>query len=124
MNNQLESFIDYLLDTETTSETAFIENIQKNNELFQLRYLKDWEHTVLRKLQEVHRNTNTSTLNSVGNGQKSESDASDDDEDSTATSSAEDEEENKDKKSDLNEQVNIFYIQKPFNNTIVFRYIM
>jgi hypothetical protein len=106
MNNQLESFIDYLLDTETTSETAFIENIQKNNELFQLRYLKDWEHTVLRKLQEVHRNTNTSILNSVGNGQKSESDSSDDDEDSSTTSSDE-EEENKDKKSDLNEQVNI-----------------
>jgi hypothetical protein len=106
MNNQLESFIDYLLDTETTSETAFIENIQKNNELFQLRYLKDWEHTVLRKLQEVHRNTNTSILSSVGNGQKSESDSSDDDEDSSTTSS-EEEEENKDKKSDLNEQVNI-----------------
>jgi hypothetical protein len=113
MNNQLESFIDYLLDTETTSETAFIENIQKNNELFQLRYLKDWEHTVLRKLQEVHRNTNTPILNNVDNGQKSESDTSDEDEDSTTISSEEDEkeEENKDKKSDPNEHVNIFYIQ-------------
>jgi hypothetical protein len=109
MNNQIQTFIDYLLDSETTSEIAFIENIHKNNEFFQLRYFKDWELTIFRKLQQVHRNTIVTTLNNVDNGQKSESDASDE-ESTTTTSSSEDEEqeENKDKNTSEKGHVNIY----------------
>ncbi|CAF2850851.1 unnamed protein product [Rotaria sp. Silwood2] len=91
MNNQIETFINYLLDTETTSEIAFIENIHKKNELFQLQYLKDWEHMVLRKLQQVHRNGITSTLKTIDSSQKAESETSE--EVSTISSSEEEEEE-------------------------------
>jgi hypothetical protein len=112
MSNQIQTFIDYLLDTETTSEIAFIENIQKNNELFQLRYFKDWELSVLRKLQQVHRNTIITALNNVESGKKSEGDTSEE-ESTTTISSSEDEEEeqeeNKDKQPTQNEHVNIFY---------------
>ncbi|CAF3527387.1 unnamed protein product [Rotaria sordida] len=104
MNNQIETFINYLLDTETTSEISFIENDHKKNELFQLHYIKDWEHMVLRKLQQVHRNGITSTLNNVDSSQKSESEISS--EVSTASSSEDDEEEDEDntnKKSIQNE---------------------
>ncbi|CAF4569108.1 unnamed protein product [Rotaria sp. Silwood1] len=48
----------------------------------------DWEHMVLRKLQQVHRNGITSTLNNVDRNQKSESETSED-----ISSSSEDEEE-------------------------------
>jgi len=113
MNNQIQDFLNYLLDTETTSEIAFIETIHKNNELFQIRHLKDWEHTVFCKLQQVHRNTIISPLNNVDNGQRSESENSEDE--STISSSSDDDEEgdeDKDKKSPQNGHVNIFFLYK------------
>ena len=97
MNNQIENFFHYLLDWETTSEIAFIETIQKHTELFQLRYIKDWEHTVFRYLQQVHRNTLTSPLAHAE--VKSESENSDDDEStSSSTSSSKEDEEDEDDK--------------------------
>jgi hypothetical protein len=115
MNNQIQNFLNYLLDTETTSERAFIETIQNNNELFQLRYLKDWEHTVFCKLQQVHRNAIISPLNNVDNGQKSEGGESSEDELTTTSSEEEEEdgdeeEKDKDTKSTQNGRVNIFFI--------------
>ena len=90
MNNQIENFLNYLLDWDTTSEIAFIETIQKHDEFFHSRYLKDWELTVFRYLQQVHHNTITSPLNSTE--VKSDSESSDDQ--STSSSASEDEEEN------------------------------
>jgi 16S rRNA C1402 (ribose-2'-O) methylase RsmI len=115
MNNQIENLIDYLLDTETTSEIVFIENIHKNKELFQIQHLKEWELTILRKLQQVHRHVIVSTLNNVDNGEKSDDHNSDED---SSTSEDEDEEEeeeegekekeNEDQKPPQNENVIIF----------------
>ncbi len=111
MNNQIQNFLNYLLDSETTSEIAFIENIHKNNELFQLRHLKDWELTVLSQLQHVHRNTIISPLNNIDNGQKSESENSENElTPSTSDEDEEDDEEDKDKKSNQNGHVNIFIL--------------
>ncbi len=91
MNNQIQNFLNYLLDTETTSEIAFIDNIQKKNELFQSRHLKDWELTVFSKLSQLHRNTILSPLNHGDNEQKSENESSSDDESSTSESEKEEE---------------------------------
>jgi hypothetical protein len=115
MNNQIQNFLNYLLDSETTSEIAFIETIQKNNELFQSRHLKDWEQTVFRNLLQVHRNTNVSPLNNGGNGQKSESGSSEDESSSSSSSSSEDEEDNEDNKDQKTSQsghVNILFFDK------------
>ncbi|UJR27241.1 hypothetical protein I4U23_008536 [Adineta vaga] len=109
MNNQLETFIDYLLDTETTSEIVFIENISKYPELFQVHYLKDWELTILRKIQQVHRYAIVSTSNNVDDGHKSE-DTTSKDEESSITSSDDDDDEdgedNKDQKLSSNGNIN------------------
>ncbi|CAF0862885.1 unnamed protein product [Adineta ricciae] len=88
MNNQIETFLNYLLDTESTSEMTFYENISKSSDLFHIRYLKDWEQTVLRTIQQVHRFANVSTSSHVDNGQNSEltmasSSEEDDDDDDT-----------------------------------------
>lgn len=114
MNNQIQNFLNYLLDSETTSEIAFIETIQKNNELFQLRHLKDWEQTVFAKIQQLHRTPIISTLlNSEDHRQKSENESSEDDSATAASSSTDDddddetEEVDKDKKSTENKHVNI-----------------
>lgn len=112
MSNQIQNFLNYLLDTETTSEIVFIETIQKNHELFHSRYLKDWEQTVFSKLQQVHRTSILTILNSVDNEQKSENDDSEDESMTTTTDSStedddEEEKENKDNTSTKNEQVNI-----------------
>jgi hypothetical protein len=76
MNDKIESFLNYLLDTEATSEIAFNENIHENNELFHSRYLNIWELLVNHKLQQVYPNAIVSTLNNVVSSQKSESDDS------------------------------------------------
>jgi hypothetical protein len=102
MDNDVETFLNYLLDTETTSEIAFNENIHKNNELFDLRYLKDWELSINRKLQQVHHNVIVSTLNKVDGDHKSESDGFEDD---LLASSSDDDEENQDKKTFRKRQV-------------------
>lgn len=93
MNNQIENFFNYLLDWETTSESAFIETIQKHTEFFHSRYLKDWELTVFRYLQQVHRNVVTSSLSHTE--VKPENESSDDDESTSSSSSSEDEEDEK-----------------------------
>ncbi|CAF4055452.1 unnamed protein product, partial [Rotaria sp. Silwood1] len=91
MNNQIENLINYLLDTETTSEISLIENIHKNNDLFQLRYIKDWKLVVLRKLEQIHPNAIVPTLINVNNDQKSNSETLDEQD----SSSEDDDEENK-----------------------------
>jgi hypothetical protein len=98
MNNQIQNFLTYLLDSVTTSETAFIETIQNNNDLFQSRRLKDWEQTVFRNLQQVHQNANISPLKNEDDEHKSNSESSDDE------TSSDDEEE----KTSENGHVNIF----------------
>ncbi|CAF1144509.1 unnamed protein product [Rotaria sordida] len=95
MENDVETFLNYLLDTETTSEITFNENIHKNNELFDLRYLQDWKISVDRKLDQVHHNIIASTSDKVDGSQKSESDGFEDD---LLSSSSDDDEENQDKK--------------------------
>jgi hypothetical protein len=107
MNNQIQNFLNYLLDSETTSEIAFIETIQKNNELYQSRHLKDWEQTVFRNLQQVHRNTHISPLNNGGNNQKSDSENSEDE-----SPPSDDEEDNEDEKTSQNGHVNILLFDK------------
>lgn len=88
MNNQIENFLNYLLDWDTTSEIAFIETIQKHAEFFDSRYLKDWEHTVFRYLQQIHHEPITSAL--ISTEIKSDDESSDE----QSTSSSEDEDEN------------------------------
>ena len=98
MTNQIQNFLTYLLDSVTTSETAFIETIQNNNELFQSRRVKDWEQTVFRNLQQVHQNANLSPLNNEDTEHKSNSESSDNE------TSSDDE----DEKTSENGHVNIF----------------
>ena len=109
MNNQIETFLNYLLDTETTSAMMFHENISKSSDLFHVRYLKDWEQTVLRTIQQVHRFASVSTSNDVDNGQNSEeltmTSSSDEDDDT-------DEKQNSNQnKSSSNGNVTINYIE-------------
>ncbi|CAF1166012.1 unnamed protein product [Adineta steineri] len=120
MNNQIETYINYLLDTKTTSEIAFIENIQKNNELFHIRYLEDWKATVLCNLQQVHRNGVKATLNNVDNGHEVESDTSEDEgveenQSTSSTSSSEDEE-----GQNIKEQKSILNIQHSNKRTDIY----
>lgn len=108
MNNQIETFFNYLLDTETTSEIVFIDNVQKNTEYFQGHYFKDWERLVLRKLQQVHRNDNTSTLKNSDVSPKSENETPE--ETSTSLSSDEDDDDDSDSKSSLSGHVSFYFI--------------
>ncbi|CAF0759137.1 unnamed protein product [Adineta steineri] len=57
MSDRIQKFVDYLLDTETTSNIVFNQDIKKNNELFHLRYRNDFEQVVNEKLQ-LWRNIN------------------------------------------------------------------
>ena len=90
MANQIQTLLNYLLDSETTSERSFVETIQKHNELFQSRHLKDWEHTVLCKLQQLLRNTVITSLTN----EDSNSETSDDNDDDDDESSEDDESQN------------------------------
>lgn len=119
MNNQIENFTNYLLDTETTSEIVFIENIHKNDELFQLHYLKDWELMVLRKLEQVHRNGVRHTLTNVDSSQNSQDNSSKASSTSSSTSDDDDDDDDDDKQkqnttvtSTQYQQVDIIKIRK------------
>lgn len=76
MDDKIETFFNYLLDTEATSDIAFDENIHENNELFDSRYLNIWESLVNQKIQQVYVDTIVSTLNNVSSSEESESDDS------------------------------------------------
>jgi hypothetical protein len=52
MNNQIETFIDFLLDTETTSEISFSQAILKNHELYHQRYQSNFDKVVNQKFQQ------------------------------------------------------------------------
>ena len=112
MTNQIQNFLNYLLDSETTSEISFIETIKKNQELFQIRHLKDWEDTVFCKLQQLLRNTTISSVNNGDYSIKSENESSDDQSTSSSSSEDEDEENNQEQKPTQTEPVNIFILIK------------
>lgn len=95
MTDNIETFFNYLLDTEATSEITFNEIIHKNNELFHSRYLKIWETLVNRKLQQLHPNSIVPTLNNVASSQKSEINDSPDEDLLISSSNAEKEDEDK-----------------------------
>lgn len=89
MNNRIETLLNYLLDTETTSEAAFIETIGKSDEFFHSRYLKEWEPVVNYHLTQINRNAVASASKTDENGSRAGSDSSDDE---AALSSSDDEE--------------------------------
>lgn len=52
MNNQIETFIDFLLDTETTSDILFSQTILEKDELYHKRYQINFEKIINKKLQQ------------------------------------------------------------------------
>jgi hypothetical protein len=52
INNQIETFIEFLLDTETTSEISFIQAISEKDDLYHERYQTSFEKIVNQKLQQ------------------------------------------------------------------------
>ena len=89
MNSRIETLLNYLLDTETTSEAAFIETIGKSDEFFHSRYLKEWEQVVNYHLSQINRNAITSPSKADENGSRAGSDSSGDE----GLSSSDDDEE-------------------------------
>ena len=84
MDNQIQTFLDFLLDTETTSEVAFSQAIIKQDALYQARYRSIYEKLVDGKLQEwkefnqKHQNVTTDR------GSESEASESDSEQDSSS----------------------------------------
>jgi hypothetical protein len=52
MNNSVEIFIEYLLDTETTSEILFSDDLLKKDILCHKKYLPDFEQLIDNKLKQ------------------------------------------------------------------------
>ena len=52
MNNQIQTFIEFLLDTETTSEVSFSEAILEKNEFYHKRHRSIFEKIVDQKIQQ------------------------------------------------------------------------
>lgn len=52
MTNQIGTFIEFLLDTETTSEISFSQAILENDELYDKRYQNSFERVINQKLQQ------------------------------------------------------------------------
>ncbi len=52
MNNQIGTFIDFLLDTETTSEISFSQAILEKDELYHQRHQSNFEKVLNRKFQQ------------------------------------------------------------------------
>ena len=46
MSDRIRSFLEYLLDTETTSEVAFYEKLHENKELLETRFRSAYESTI------------------------------------------------------------------------------
>jgi hypothetical protein len=46
MGDRIRSFLEYLLDTETTSEVVFYEKLHENKELFETRFRSAYESTI------------------------------------------------------------------------------
>ncbi len=57
MNQKIETFLTYLLDTETTSEVTFFETICKHDELFEADYLNNWKSAICYQLLLIHQNS-------------------------------------------------------------------
>ena len=51
MNNRIQKITEHLLNTRTTSEKSFIQEIEKNNELFHMRHQNDFKQVVDDKLR-------------------------------------------------------------------------
>ena len=83
-NQTIENLLNYLLDTETTSEITFTETIRSNEELFLIAHLKDWELIVLRKLKDLHQNVVVTMVKLDGDAQPTASDGSGEDESSSS----------------------------------------
>ena len=79
-NQTIENLLNYLLDTETTSEITFTETIRSNEERFLIAHIKEWEVIVLRKLKELHQNVVVTMAKVDGDGQQAANAASGDDE--------------------------------------------
>jgi hypothetical protein len=52
MNNPVEIFIEYLLDTETTSEISFNDDLLKKDIMCHKEYLSDFEQLIDNKLKQ------------------------------------------------------------------------
>ncbi|CAF0782411.1 unnamed protein product [Didymodactylos carnosus] len=64
MTSRIQTFVEYLLDTETTSEICFSQAIQKHNELFHAHHRTEFEQVITYKLQQW-RDTNRTDQGAV-----------------------------------------------------------
>lgn len=65
MANQLEDFITYVLDTETTSELLFTQTLRKNATIFRNSSIKTWQNRIERELKEIGQNANRKDVRTV-----------------------------------------------------------
>jgi len=81
MNISIQAFIDYLLDVETTSDVIFNEQIIKNEELYNKRYLTRFEQIIKNKLKQwmdVDQIQQSATVHGSKKKPRAENDNSDD----------------------------------------------
>lgn len=81
MNTSIQAFIDYLLDVETTSDIIFNEEIIKNQELYNKRYLTHFEQIInnqLKRWMDVDQIQQSATVHGSKKKPPAENDNSDD----------------------------------------------
>ena len=97
MNNRIEAFIEFLLDTETTSEVVFSQAILKKHEFYAGRYqsvfakvvdqkLKHWEDFYQKEQHAVTDRITTNAGNELSDNKSEEETSSDDEETKTLQS--------------------------------------
>jgi hypothetical protein len=103
MNNQIKTFIEFLLDTDTTSEVSFSQAILEKHQLYHERHQPLLNTIVNQKLQEwkeFYQKDQRAIADRIATNAE--------DEDSEQDSSSDNEEENKNHRQD---QVNFGYIR-------------
>jgi len=97
MNSQIGSFIEFLLDTETTSEVSFSQTILEKDELYHKRYQSSFETVVNQKLQQwkdVYQKQQCAIADQIAINAENEVFDNKSDSESEQESSSDDEEEN------------------------------
>ena len=111
MNNKIQAFIDFLLDTETTTEISFSNAIsESNNHFYDERYRSIFEEIINQKLQlwkNYHQNEQRAINGRVIlNTENEDSDTESEDSSDQQLSTDNDEEKTFQSKVNQNEQVN------------------